>query len=108
MRKKEREFFDLLGDGYYEFIVEIYDIRKKYNLLSKLMTVLIMIMSIFAIIIFYSKSGNMYFVLFIFILIIGCAYVIRNNISLRPLTFNKKEKMEIILDEVIDYLKKSS
>ena len=72
------------------------------------MTVLIMIMSIFAIIIFYSKSGNMYFVLFIFILIIGCAYVIRNNISLRPLTFNKKEKMEIILDEVIDYLKKSS
>ena len=98
----------MLGDGYYEFIVEIYDIRKKYNLLSKLMTVLIMIMSIFAIIIFYSKSGNMYFVLFIFILIIGCAYVIRNNISLRPLTFNKKEKMEIILDEVIDYLKKSS
>ena len=108
LRTKEKEVFDLLGEGYYDFIVEIYDIRGKYNSLSKLMTVIVVEISILAIILFYLESGNIYFSL-IFFLIIGCALiVIINNISLTPLTFNKKEKMEAILDEAIGYLKNSS
>ncbi len=109
LREKERQVFEFLGDGYYTFASEIYQIRAQYrNLIIRTRFLLVGFLAVLFVLWIWPNYLSrtpapldwIGLVLFLFLAATSIAIILR-NVDMGVATFADRKELESVLDDVI-------